>query len=179
MSKVDGTVTRSFRVYESTIKIIEEEADQNGVSVNTVVNQLLTRFAKIERLTAKVRSIRLTEEVAKGIFEAAPEDKLVELAKKYGKGITLNNQILALTGGTSLENIIQFLKIAADMSSINYTDLVHEGKRTVSFMHNLNRQYSVFLANVIGSVFEDAGIYSKILTDDRVVEIEFSRMPAV
>src|SRR5689334_10331392 len=103
MFKPDRPVTRSFRISEPTMRTIEEEATEQGLSVNTLVNQLLTKYAKVDRLIAKTKGIRLTHETIKEIFDSVPEDKVIEVARKTGRGITHNNEILALTGSSAAE----------------------------------------------------------------------------
>jgi hypothetical protein len=172
-NKPDSSVTRSFRVSDSALKVIEAEAESQGVTVNTFVNQMLTKYAKVQRFLTKERWFPFAEPVLKDVFASLPEDKAAEIGSKHGKTTGFQNLVHAMTGGSSVGNIILFLKMVCDVSSINYTDIEDGRNRRFAIMHNINRQYSIFLANLISTAFENHDIWPKVVSDDRVVVFEF------
>ena len=172
-NKPDSSVTRSFRVSDSALKVIETEAQSQGVTVNTFVNQMLTKYAKVQRFLTKERWFPFAEPVLKDVFGSLPEDKAAEIGSKHGKTTGFQNLVHAMTGSSSVGSIILFLKMVCDVSSINYTDIEDGRNRRFAIMHNINRQYSIFLANLISTAFENHNIWPKVVSDDRVVVFEF------
>lgn len=173
-NKTDSSVTRSFRFSDAALKVIEAEAESQGVTVNTFVNQLLIKYAKVQRFLAKENWLPFPEPVLKDVFALVPDDKLAEIGKKHGKTTGFLNLVNAMTGGTGVGNIIQFLKMACDIMSMNYTDTDDGRTRRFAIMHNINRQYSIFLSNVVSTAFENNGVWPKMVSDDRVVVFELT-----
>ena len=173
-NKPDRSITRSFRVNDVALKVIEKEAESQGVSVNTFVNQLFVKYAKIQRFLAKERWIQFPEPVLKDIFGLLTEEEVVEIGKKHGKTTGFQNLLRAMTGGTTPANFILYLKMICDTNSMNYTDVEDGRTRRFAIMHEVNRQFSIFLANQASMALEDYGIFPKIILDDRVVVIEFA-----
>ncbi len=171
--KPDRSTTRSFRVNDAALKVIEKEAESQGVSVNTFVNQLFTKYAKVQRFLAKERWFQLPEPVLKDVFALLTEDEIAEVGKKHGKTTGFQNLLRAMTGGTSPANFILFLKMICDTNSINYTDVEDGRTRRFAVMHEVNKQFSIYLANQASTTLENYGIFPKIILDDRVVVIEF------
>jgi hypothetical protein len=161
LSKPERTVARSFRINESTIGVLEEEAARQGVSVNTMANQVLTRFAKVDRHSLRAKKFEFTRDVIKEIFEALPEEKVAEIGRRYGNGLVFNGQLLTQSGGTSIEDILEFMKIKSETSGVLYEKVKHNGKTTVFNTHNINRQFSVYLASILAAAFEAAGATPK------------------
>ena len=173
LSKPDSSVTRSFRVNGPALKVIETEAESNGVSVNTFVSQLFTKYAKVQRFLAKERWFQFPEPVLKDVFASLTEDRAAEIGRKHGKTPGFQNLLHAMTGGSSFGNVVLFLKMVCDINSTNYTDIEDGRTRRFAIMHNMNRQYSVFLSNFVSTAFESSGVWPKVVSDDRVIVFEF------
>jgi hypothetical protein len=169
----DRTVTRSFRVDESALRVIESDADAQGVTVNTFVNQLFLKYARVQRFLAKERWYEFPEPVLKDLFASLSEDQIATMGKKHGKELGLRNLIHAMMGDTSPINIIRFLKLVCDVNALNYTETEDSRCRTFTVMHNLNRQFSVFLSNVFTTALENAGTWPRVTSDDRMVIFEY------
>lgn len=155
------------------MQIIELEADSQATTVNTIVNHLLVKYAKIDRFLAKERFQHLPEDLVGDLFASVPEEKLVEIGGKHGRSVGFHNTVHAMTGGNSAQSIIQFLKVLCDLGSINYTEIEESRKRTFTIRHNINRQYSIFLANFVSTALKGAGVWPKIVSDEGVVAFEF------
>lgn len=173
INKPDRSITRSFRVNEAALKVIEAEAESQGVTVNTFVNQLFTRYVKVQRFLAKERWFEFPEPVLKDVFALLPEDKVTELGKKHGKTTGFQNLLRAMTGGSSASSFFQYMKMICDINSINYTDIEDGRTRRFAIMHDVNKQFSIFLANQVSSALENCGVFPKVISDDRVVVFEF------
>ena len=170
----DGTVTRSFRIDESALKVIESEAERQSLTVNTLVNHLLVKYARADRYLAKIGMLQVMDsETIKDIFAKVPDGQLAEIGKKHGKALAFQNLVHAMTGGSSTQNVFQLLRTMCDLNAINYTEIADSRKTTFTIVHNLNRQFSVFLANLISSALDNAGTWPKTVLDDRIVTFEY------
>jgi hypothetical protein len=80
--------------------------------------------------------------------------------------------VLAMTGGSSVGHVIEFLKMVCDVNSLNYTEVEDGRRRTFIINHDVNRQFSIFLDKVFSTAFENSGAWPKVVSDERVVVFE-------
>ena len=57
------TITRSFRFDQELSKVLDEEAERMGVSVNSVVGIILRRFAEFNRFLSKIDMVIINREL--------------------------------------------------------------------------------------------------------------------
>lgn len=91
------TVGRSFRVDEEWLNVLTEEAEKQGVSVNSLLNKLLQQYAYL-RYMMRYGAITLTYKGFAGILECCPEDKIHENGVNSGAAIVRD---LLLTMGVT------------------------------------------------------------------------------
>lgn len=142
---------------ERAFNALEESATKHNVSLNTFVNQMFLSYADYERFLDKLHPFRQPSAVFKLIIEAVPEDKIAAIGKSVGESIYNKQLVLEMTGKLSQEGVIQFLKSIADHESLEYSDVEHDGRRTVTFIHNLGRNYSIFAANFVKAILDSLG----------------------
>jgi hypothetical protein len=76
-NKKRKTVGRSFRVDEEWLNVLNEEAEKQGVSVNSLLNRLLQQYAYL-RCMMRYGAITLTRKGFVNILECFPDDKVEE-----------------------------------------------------------------------------------------------------
>ena len=54
MNNVPTSTTRSFRVDTELSKVLDEESERMGVSVNALVNMILKRYSEFTRFLSKI-----------------------------------------------------------------------------------------------------------------------------
>lgn len=59
MTELEKTVTRSFRISEVALKLIQEVAQRHNISVNALVNQILLSYVNFDRYTEKLSVVKL------------------------------------------------------------------------------------------------------------------------
>ena len=57
------STTRSFRVDSEISKILDEEAERMGISVNGLVNMILKRYAEFTRFLSKIDLVVINREL--------------------------------------------------------------------------------------------------------------------
>jgi len=77
LNKKRKTVGRSFRIDEEWLRVLNEEAERQGVSVNSLLNRLLQQYAYI-RYMLRYGAITLTRKGFASLIECIPEDKVRE-----------------------------------------------------------------------------------------------------
>jgi antitoxin component of RelBE/YafQ-DinJ toxin-antitoxin module len=75
------STTRSFRVDNDLSKILDEEAERMGVSVNGLVNMILKRYAEFTRFLSKIDLVIINRELLNSLLDRYTEEDI------YGLGI--------------------------------------------------------------------------------------------
>jgi hypothetical protein len=85
------SITRSFRFDTDVLKVLDEEADRMGISVNALVGTVLRRYAEFTRYMSKIDMVVVNRELLTSLFEQLDEDDV------YKMGIRLGGTVLADT----------------------------------------------------------------------------------
>lgn len=170
MEHQEKSVTRSFRISESTFDAIEEESRRKDVSVNTMVNQILAKYAKFDRFEGKLQASAL--DAMKKLVESIPEDKIVEAAKMFGGGIAMRDLMEEMTGGATVEDSVQFAKALVESLRLEYGEVTRKGVRTLTVMHDYGRNFSLYFAVFFKTLCESVGGSVEYSIDSEAVEFE-------
>ncbi|HEX2306549.1 MAG TPA: hypothetical protein VHH33_09705, partial [Nitrososphaeraceae archaeon] len=76
------STTRSFRVDSELSKVLDEESERMGVSVNALVNMILKRYSEFTRFLSKIDLVVINREMLKSLFDSYPEEDI------YGLGVS-------------------------------------------------------------------------------------------
>lgn len=85
------SITRSFRFDTDVLKVLDEEADRMGISVNALVGTVLRRYAEFTRYMSKIDMVVVNRELLTSLFEQLDEGDV------YQMGIRLGGTVLADT----------------------------------------------------------------------------------
>ena len=81
------TATASFRLDESALAAIQEDAKKQNVSVNTLLNQLVLTYANYDRPMKRFRMIKLPASTFKHMLEAATNETVTEAGHSTGEDV--------------------------------------------------------------------------------------------
>lgn len=87
LNKKRKTVGRSFRIDEEWLNVLNEEAEKQGVSVNSLLNRLLQQYAYL-RFMLRYGAITLTRKGFASLLECCPDDAVKEKGRTAGSTIT-------------------------------------------------------------------------------------------
>jgi len=118
------TGTASFRLDESALKALHEDAKKQNISVNTLLNQLVLAYANYDRPTKRFRMIKLPGSSFKHILNAATLEAIVEAGRSTGNDVP-KTFIRAKWGEINLENALNYLKTTAVYTNLfEYSELI-------------------------------------------------------
>ena len=147
------TVGRSFRIDEEWLNVLNEEAEKQGVSVNSLLNRILQQYAYI-RYMLRYGAITLTRKGFSGILECCPEDKVRENGRNAGSTIT--RDILLTMGVTPNYSFVILLvkKILSEFAGWFECDHhVKRDKEILNFRHDLGIKWSIYLEAAASEMF--------------------------
>lgn len=173
MPKEGRTVAKSFRVNEKALAALQEEAERQSVSVNTLVNQLLLDYSEFGRFLQRIGSLRMSRKTFQEILNTVSEDGLAKAGMVAGKsGPTA--LIASKWGKITVNTVIEFIHdLSAYANLFEYYEKNENERWTITLMHELGPKWSTFLTNYIGEAFVAAGVQPKTRTSDRAVIFTF------
>lgn len=150
----EKTVTISFRINENALKALQQDAKKLNVSLNTLANQMFMAYTDYDRFLERFRMVKLSTPTLKRIINAATDEAIVEAGRSAG-GSVPESFILAKSGELSVPNALSYLKLmGAHANLFDYSEVVHEGKNSVTLNHDLGPKGSLFLAQYVMAIFE-------------------------
>lgn len=169
----DKTVTKSFRINASAFAALQEDANRQKVSVNTLVNQLLLEYAEFDRYVRKAQMLKLTTATFKKLLESAPDEAIIQAARESGASAP-QAIILARDGMLTLDTVQNHLRMLADYANLfEYNEVSTASNRTITLMHNLGEKGSLFVGHYVQSLLESVEVSPTFTLTDQAVVLEF------
>jgi len=158
------TVGRSFRIDEEWLNVLTEEAEKQGVSVNSLLNRLLQQYAYL-RYMLRYGAITLTRKGFSSLLECCPEDKVREKGRKAGSTITRD---MLLTMGAAHDYSFVILLVKKILSEFaGWFECDHHVKRDkeiLHFRHDLGIKWSIYVEAAASETFHSV-LGKKVTTE--------------
>jgi len=152
----------SLRISETAYRALQEDAKKRNISLNTIANQILLAYAEYDRHANRFGMLKITRPTFAQVLNAATDEAIAEAGRAAGVD-TPPGVILSTRGEISVSNILDWMKRMGTYSNlIDYSEITHAGRTSVTASHELGPKWSLFLANYIGPVFESAGKQLKV-----------------
>ena len=152
----DKTVTRSMRIDEGIDDILKSEAQKRGVSVNTLLDQYLTRYVESIRFVENMMAVILSAQTLNGLLEFVEEEEIEELGLSLGLERPFD---LLLKRGVqpSYEAAKWYLTKVLGSHSGWFSSSVNTGdeKEIIHLSHPFGMKWSKFLNGYFGSFFKE------------------------
>ena len=151
-----ATVTRSFRFDSEMSRILDEEAERMGVSVNALVGIILKRYSEFTRYLSKIDMVVLNRELIISLLEAKDEEYLYKLGTKLGETVSVDT-IMFWKKDFSEESVLEYIeKIICLYGHLGTFDEVsHMESRTIVIRHRLGRKGSKFFEGYLRSTLKN------------------------
>ena len=154
LNKKRKTVGRSFRIAEEWLEVLNEEAERQGISVNSLLNRLLQQYSVL-RYMLRYGAITLTRKGFSAILESCPEDSIRKNARNAGS--TIANDLHRTIGAPSNYNYMVFLikQLLSDFAGWFECDHhIRRGKEIFHLRHDLGINWSIYLAEAASEMFK-------------------------
>jgi hypothetical protein len=151
-----ATVTRSFRFESEMSRILDEEAERMGVSVNALVGIILKRYSEFTRYLSKIDMVVLNRELIISLLEAKDEEYLYKLGTKLGGTVSVDT-IMFWKKNFSEESVLEYIeKIICLYGHLGtFDELSHMESRTIVIRHRLGRKGSKFFEGYLRSTLKN------------------------
>jgi hypothetical protein len=143
---VPNSTTRSFRVDMELSKVLDEESERMGVSVNALVNMILKRYSEFTRFLSKIDLVVVNRELLKSLFDSYPDDDIYGLGVSAGEVIP-RDTILFWKKTLNFETVLEYIeKIICRYGFLGTYDETNQNEnRIIVIRHRLGKKGSQFL----------------------------------
>lgn len=179
----DKTVTRTIRINEAYDDALRYEAERQGVSVNTLVEQLLRRYTHIYRYFDNLNAITISGNTLGKFISNISNEKMSEIGQALGEERPKN---VLLMRGLPLDynSVIWYLTECLGGASSWYTSTYHQrGEHDILHLsHILGEGWSFFLERYVTAFIKEVlGIIpeSEIMSNSVAFTIDTSKLRKV
>lgn len=163
------SVIRSFRVDQAALEILERDAKEKNVSVNTMVNQFILAYANLDRYLEQFPMVKISADGLRVLFEGVSDEYAKSSARQVAQNM-IQSQIMSRRGDLSLSAILEYFRTVSEYSKVfTLKEAESNGKKIVTFYHRYGRKGSIWIHEYVVALLELAGVHPKIKTTDNSV----------
>ena len=168
------TVLRTIRLSVEHDRILEEDAAKKGVSVNSLLTALITKYAEWDRFAERFGYVSIGRQGFKRMIDMLSDEALVAHGKDVG-GRNAPEITRFWFGRLNLETFFSFLKVHSKYSGIYQYEVASNGRsHTITFHHELGPRYSVVLTNYFDQAIRNiVGVAPKVETGENQCTVSF------
>ena len=150
------STTRSFRVDMELSKVLDEESERMGVSVNALVNMILKRYSEFTRFLSKIDLVVINRELLKSLFDSYPDEDIYSLGISAGE-IIPRDTILFWKKTINFDSVLEYIdKIICRYGYLGTYDETNQNeKRIIVIRHRLGNKGSQFLHGYLKSTLKN------------------------
>lgn len=168
VSKSSPNESITFRIDSQKLKTLRECADENQVSLNTLVNQILTGYIEWDMVAVKAGYATIQKDILKEMFEAVDDEALKAVAARTAD--SSKDVMLVMTGQVSLEAFFSIMRNRAKRSGFTYREYEENGAKKFILQHEMGRHWSMFFKIHCERLVNSAGHKAKVdYTDNTLV----------
>ena len=148
------SVTRTFRLNPEYDKVLNKEAEKQGVSTSGLLNQIIRQYILVSRFTQKVPAITLSYHTFAPLLERIPDNDLVDVAEKTG-AIIPEEAILQRGKKLNFQSINWLIDVVYGRYGnwFDSSQSIINGEERVHLAHQLNNKWSQYLRSYMNSMF--------------------------
>jgi hypothetical protein len=160
----------TFRLDKEVLERISLEAEQKGVSMNSVAQNVFSDYFGWSAYAPKAGMIPLHKTVLSMMVERLPEKDIIEIADLFGK-VKVKNMILVLRNDYNAGAFLDVLDSWLKSSSVSFTKHINHETEVYTVTHELGIKWSMYLSHMLQVIFDDMGLKGVIFekTDDIVM----------
>jgi hypothetical protein len=166
----------TFRLEKATLERINFEAEQKGVSMNTIAHNIFSEYFDWNGYAPKAGMIPMHKAILSMIFDKLSEKEVIEVAEFFAK-VKVKDMLLVLKNNYNLEAFLEMFEAWLKSSSLSYTKNVNHYAQIYTVTHEMGNKWSVYMWHMLKTVFQNMGISS--VTFDKSDDIITLKVPLI
>jgi hypothetical protein len=164
----------TFRLDKDTLERIGHEAEQKGVSMNSVAQNVFSDYFGWSAYAPKAGMIPLHKTVLSMMVDRLPEKDIIEIADLFGK-VKVKNMILVLRNDYNARTFLDMFESWLKSSSVSFTKHINHETEVYTVTHELGSKWSTYLSHMLQVIFDDIGL--KEVTIEKTDDIIMFKIP--
>jgi hypothetical protein len=161
----NATVNFSSRLNKDVFSVLESEALDKNISVNSLVNNILGKYVSLDRHAKDIELISLTKRSVTRIFSGMGEDAIRHLAEEVG-GVVHRELVFLKFNEMTFDNLIYVLVVnATRYGSVKHTS--SNSKHSICIHHGTCMEFSQFLSWVHEMMAQHLSVKISITNTDQ------------
>jgi hypothetical protein len=150
-----STTSRSFRFDIEYSKILDEEAERMGISVNALVGTILRRYTEFTRYLSKIDMVVVNREFLTSLLASSDEESLYNLGMKLGETVPIDT-IMFWKKDLTEKSVLEYIeKIICRYGHLGtYDEISQSASRIIVIRHRLGRKGSKFFEGYLRSTLK-------------------------
>lgn len=170
----EKNVSVTFRISSADIGALRSLAEEEEISLNTLVARMIRSFLEWESIAAKAGMAPMQKDILRELFSHVPDDELKKMAV-----LTADNFVdkpLIMTGSTDLDSVFFVMKNRSKRSGFAVREFSEPKGKKIMIQHDMGRKWSVFFNAYNERLINNAGYAAKIdMTDNSLLIRTFSK----
>lgn len=151
--KQKKTTTITFRIDSNVMNKIYSKAEQENITLNTLINQILKRYVEWDMHEGRAGMVPINKLVLKKLFHGLSEEEVVNMSRDLAKNAVYN--IALFMKGKSKLDVDLF--ISWFMSRMkNCSEIIENkenGTSTYIIKHDIGMNWSLYHKTILESIF--------------------------
>jgi predicted DNA binding CopG/RHH family protein len=158
----------TFRIESRKLEALRNDAEEKQVSLNTLVNQILTNYIEWDMIAAKAGYVILQKDVLRELFGSTDAETLKRIAAHSVS--SSKDTLLLMMGDYNLDVYLSLVKNRAKKSGFIYREYREEKTRKIVIQHDMGRHWSVFFKEHTEQIIHAIGYKARVdYTDNAIV----------
>jgi hypothetical protein len=160
----------TFRLDKDMLDRISLEAEQKGVSMNSVAQNIISDYYDWSAYAPKAGMIPIHKTVLGMMVDKLPEKDIIEIADFFGK-VKVKNMILILRNDYNARAFLDVFESWLKSSSVSFMKHINHDAEVYTVTHELGIKWSTYLSHMLQVIFNDIGLNDVTIekTDDIVM----------
>ncbi|AIF82229.1 hypothetical protein NTE_00147 [Candidatus Nitrososphaera evergladensis SR1] len=152
----EETETKTFRVKSSVLDQLKREAEEEGISLNSLVHKAFMQYIWCNTKTAKGMMVPVSKARLRVIMEKMTEEEIIEVSQANSKTDPKALQFI-LHGEYSEDALIESLEIWSIASRFTFSKKrTQDNKIQLLVHHNMGYKCSLFFCKTIAEAIHNA-----------------------
>ena len=161
----DKSVVISVRIPQTVKQELERESDVSGISLNTLIAQVLLKHVKWDAFATEIGFASLPKSFIKAVIEKIDDESLTTLSSSVGRR-SLRDAMIFMHGEVTINSFVSALDLWLEAANIQYRRKERNGQTQYMIMHKLGTKWSLYLNSVVNSLLNELGYKTAELNTD-------------
>ncbi len=151
--KQKKTTTMTFRIDSNIINKIYSKAEQEDITLNTLINQILKRYVEWDMYEGKAGMVPINKLVLKKLFQELSEEEIINMSRDIGKSAVYN--IALFMNGKGKLDVDSFVSwfLSRMKTCSEIMENKENGTSTYTIKHDIGMNWSLYHKTILESIF--------------------------